>query len=344
MLDYKEFTFITGISMEEILNNIQEVLGVPAFLINQCTFLPDYIKEALTTSINFVPWLYILYYGIELLERYILQRINLFVRLIKTFGPLFASVISTIPECGYQVIASTFYSRKMITRGTLLAFFISCSDDALPLLLLDFDWTKALVIIPIIAIKVITGVVVAYLVDIVFFLKKGTTEDINAINTDLNEPACCHHRITTIDNPPYWWMHPLTHTFNMFMFTFITLAIINCAIKGFGNTETLANFLLINSPYQVMAGAVFGLIPNCVTSVVLAIAFVKGLISFPTLLAGLITTTGLGLATLTKRQDNNKDNYLITFILLATGIAVGLFVYYNMQIIKMIQDYFVYIK
>lgn len=328
--------------MEEILNNIQEVLGVPAFLVNQCTFLPDYIKESLITSINFIPWLYILYYGIELLERFFMEHIKLLVRLIKGFGPLFGVTISTIPECGYQVIASTFYSRKMITRGTLLAFFISCSDDALPLLFLDFS--KALVIIPIIIIKIIVGIIVAYLVDIMFFLKKGITEDINAINTDLNEPACCHHRISTMENPPYWWMHPLTHTLNMFMFTFLTLAVINCAVIGFGDTETLANFLLINSPYQVIAGAVFGLIPNCVTSVVLAIAFVKGLISFPTLLAGLITTTGLGLATLAKRQDDSKDNSLITGILLATGVIVGLFIYYNVQIIKMIQDYFTYIK
>lgn len=330
--------------MEEILNNIIEVLSVPTLLINQCTFLPEYIREALITSINFIPWLYILYYGIELLERFFMQRINLLVRLIKGFGPLFGVAISTIPECGYQVIASTFYSRKMITRGTLLAFFISCSDDALPLLFLDFS--KALVIIPIIVIKIIVGLAVAYVVDLVFIFKKEITEDINAINTDLNEPACCHHRITTMENPPYWWMHPLTHTFNMFMFTFLTLAFINCAIISFGNVETLANFLMIDSPYQVVAGAVFGLIPNCVTSVVLAIAYVKGLISFPTLLAGLITTTGLGLATLAKRMQerNNNDTGLISGILLVTGVVVGLFIYYNMQIIGMIQDYFTYIK
>ena len=324
--------------MEEILQQIQEILATPAFLINQCDFLADFIQQALISSINFIPWLYILYYGIELLERFFLKNIQLFIKLIKRFGPIFGAAISTIPECGYQVIASTFYSRRMITRGTLLAFFISCSDDALPLLFMDLS--KAVVILPIIVIKIIVGIIVAYGVDIAFMFQKNTIEDINAINIDLNEPGCCHHRITTTKYPPYWHMHPLTHTFNMFMFTFICLAFFNCAIQYFGGADKVAEFIMINSPYQVIAGAIIGLVPNCVTSIFLALAYVKGIISFPTLLAGLITTTGLGLMTLVKRnQQNSNDNTLITAILLITGIAVGLFIFFNMQLVAMIQSY-----
>lgn len=322
--------------MEEILQHIQEVLGVPEFLISQCTFLPDYIKDALITSINFIPWLYFLYYAIELIERFFLKHIHLFVKLVRRFGALFGVAISIIPECGYQVIASTFYTRRMITRGTLLAFLISCSDDALPLLFMDLS--KAPIIIPIIIIKVIVGLIVAYLIDFAFIFKKQITEDVNAINTDLNEPACCHHRISTIENLPYWWMHPLTHTFNMFMFTFLSLAFLNCVILGFGSADNLAQYIMIDSPYQVVAGAIFGLIPNCVTSVFLALAFLKGVISFPTFLAGLVTTTGLGLFALVKHQQKSNDNALITFILLIAGIATGLFIFYNMQLITTIQS------
>lgn len=156
--------------MEEILQHIQEILGVPAFLINHCDFLPQYIKEALISSINFIPWLYILYYGIELLERFFLTHINFLIRLIQKLGALFGVVISTLPECGYQVIASTFYSRRMMSRGTLLAFYIACSDDALPLLFMDLS--KAFVIIPIIVIKIAVGIFVAYFVDIVSVISR----------------------------------------------------------------------------------------------------------------------------------------------------------------------------
>lgn len=327
--------------MEEILQHIQEILRVPEILINHCNFLPQYIKDALITSINFVPWLYILYYALELLERFFLTHINVFVRLLQKLGPLFGAGISVIPECGYQVIASTFYSRKMISRGTLLAFYISCSDDALPLLFMDFS--KALVIIPLIVIKIIAGIIVAYSVDIIEVIihsKKRIMEDINAINTDLNEPACCHHRICTIENPPYWWMHPLTHTFNMFMFTFLSLAFFNCVIKGFGSAENLSQFLMIDTPYQLVGTAILGLVSNCAVSVFIAIAYIKGVISFPALLSGLISVTGLGLVTLVKRQQNSKDNTLITFILLASSIITGLIVYYNMGMVDMIKDFF----
>ena len=71
-------------------------------------------------------------------------------------------------------------------------------------------------------------------------------------------------------------------------------------------------------------------IPNSVTSIALALAFVKGLISFPTFLAGMITTTGLGLYALSKyNEEKNADNSFITIVLLAAAIVTGLLVFYN---------------
>lgn len=325
--------------MEDIIQHIQEVLGVPEFLINQCYFLPDYIKDALITSVNFIPWLYFLYYGIELLERFFLKHIGLLVKLIKRLGVFFGVVISIIPECGYSVVASTFYTRRMITRGTLLSFLIACSDDSLPLLFMDLS--KAFVIIPVIVIKIIAGITVSFMVDFMFIFENRVTENINAINTDLNEPACCHHRIiSTEENPPYWWMHPLTHTFNMFMFTFLSLAFLNCVILGFGGVENLASFLMIDSPYQVAGAAIFGVIPNCAVSVFLVLAYIKGILSFPAFCAGTVTTAGLGLAVLYKHSQDNKDNTLITFLLLISGIITGLIVFYNMRVVDYILNLF----
>lgn len=332
--------------MEEILQEIKNVLGVPETLISQCTILPEFIRHALIDSVNFIPWLYILYYLIELLERFFLTHINVFVRFLQKLGPLFGASIGNIPECGYQVIASTFYSRKMLTRGTLLAFLIVCSDDALPLLFLGLDWSKIAAIIPIIVIKVILALIVAYTADIIqalFTGKKKILEDVNVINSDLNEPACCHHRIQTVENPPYWYMHPFTHTFNMFMFTFICLAFLYSLIQpnAFGSVENLASFCLIDTPYQLVATALLGLVSNCFVSVVLAIAFVKGVIGFPALLSGLITVTGLGLMTLTKRFENKKEVSLVSGILLAVAIVAGLFVYYNLAVVDVVKDFFV---
>ena len=43
----------------------------------------QYVKDALISSVNFIPWLYFLYYAIELLERFFLKRIGLFIKLMK---------------------------------------------------------------------------------------------------------------------------------------------------------------------------------------------------------------------------------------------------------------------
>ena len=321
---------------ETLIERAQDILSVPGILISHCPYLPDYIKDALISSVNFIPWLYFLYYAIELIERFFLKRIVFFINLIRRFGPLFGVVISNIPECGYSVLASIFYSRKMITRGTLLAFLITCSDDALPLLFMDL--TKAKYIVPLVVIKVVVALIVAGVVDLLFAFN-SQIEDTNAINIDINYPACCHHRLSTEFYPPRWWMHPFTHTFNMFMFTFLSLAFFNCAIQGFGGVERLASFLMIDSYYPIIATAIIGLVPNCVVSVFLALAFVKGIISFPALLAGLITATGLGLMTLAKQRPHSKDNGFVTFILLAVAIGTGVLVFNNLEIVAIILGY-----
>jgi hypothetical protein len=323
--------------MEGIIQNIQQVLGVPAFLINQCTFIPEFIREAIIQAIVFVPWLYFIYYAIELIERFFLKNIGLFIKFCKNLGPVFGSVISVIPECGYQVLASTFYSRKLITRGTLIAFYISCTDDALPLLFMDFS--KAVVIIPIVIVKLVVAVIVGFLVDIVFFSRQKL-ENTNAVNIDINEPGCCHHKMMTVEHPPYWWAHPLLHTFNVFMFSVFVLIFINCLIMNMGGAPAVASVMMIDSPIQPVIGAVFGLIPNSLTSIFLALAYVKGIISLPTLMAGLTSTTGIGLYALMKYNKKNGDNTLIMVILLLTAIGVGLLMQANMDLISSIQGLF----
>ena len=214
----------------------------------------------------------------------------------------------------------------MISKGTLLAFFISCSDDALPLLFMDFS--KASIIIPLIIIKSIVAIAVGVVIDILFVFNTKI-ENSNPVNLDVNEPGCCHHKLMSVQHPPYWWLHPLNHMFNVFLFSLFCLLFFEFCINAYGSAETMAQAMYIDSPLQVVAGAIFGLIPNSVTSIFLAIAYVKGLISFPTLLAGLITTTGLGMYTLGKYNKNNNDNSFITIILLAAGIVAGLLVFYN---------------
>lgn len=321
--------------MEALLQTIQQILLLPANLISQLDFIPDFIKDALVMCVRVIPWLYFLYFAIELLERFFLTHINTFLKLCNKLGALFGATLSVVPECGYQVLASTLYARKMITRGTLLAFYISCSDEALPLLLMDI--TKAGAIIPLVVIKFVLGVVVGLGADLIFVFNQKI-EKVNAVNMDINEPACCHHKLMTVQNPPYWWVHPILHTFNVFIFAFLSILLINCAAMNLGGYSNVATALFIDSPVQVIAGAIFGLIPNSVTSIFLAVAFVKGIISFPTLLAGLTSSTGIGLYALSKYYKKDTDSTFIIILLIAAAIGIGLFAYYNNGLMSYVQQ------
>ena len=309
--------------MEEIIKNLQEVLAVPKFLFQEVPIFPDYLKQAIIEGLYFVPILVVLYFFVELLERFFMKHIKFLITLVKKLGPIFGVFISVIPECGFQVIAGTYYTRKLITRGTLMAFFISCSDDAYPILFLNPSKTD--VIIPIIIIKIVVGILAWLFVDSLLIFMKNRTEEPNAVNVDLNENGCCHHKITTLRDLPDWLSHPMTHTVNMLFFTIIALALFYSAVNTYGSAEAVAGLLKIDFPMLQVAGcAVFGLIPNCAASVFLAVAYIKGLICFPALLTGLVTTTGFGLLTVaTLNKKHNVDTFFITILLLIIGIAVG---------------------
>lgn len=314
--------------MEEIFQHITDIINLPEFIMEHCNFLPEYMKLAFIDCIKFIPLLFFLYFAIELFERHFLKNIDFYTKIVQRFGAIFGIAISIIPECGFSVIGSTFYSRKMISRGTLLAFLIMCSDEAFPLLFMDFSKIKY--IIPVLIIKAVVALVIAYSFNLfAFIIHRGRNiyEKINSINTDINIPACCHHKMMTIEYAPYWYMHPFTHTVNIFVFGFITLTLIYGGIQTFG-ADNLANMLLINSPLQVILCAALGIVSNCVISIVIALAFVKGLLSFPAFVAALISITGLGLYTLVKQNVSKNEISVITFILFIIAAATGLVLYY----------------
>ncbi len=319
--------------MEGFINAIKDILGAPEFIINSCTFLPEFIRHAAIDCVKFIPWLYFLYLAIELLERFILKRIHIFIKLVQNFRALFGVAVSVIPECGYQVIASTFYTREMISKGTLLAFLIMGSDEAIPLLFMNLE--KINIILPLLAIKAVVAIIAAIVVDVADFLihiGNKKVEIQNSINDDINVPGCCHHMMMTIEYPAFWYWHPFTHMINILVFSFITLCFIYGIIGNYGSSEAVAQMLLIDNPIQVVALALFGLMSNCAMSVVIALAYVNGIISFPALVAGLVSVTGLGLATLSKQNTRKKNDVsTITLLLFVFAVATGLFVFYYMK-------------
>lgn len=313
-----------------ILQFINYILHLPNHLIEPISFLPDFFKDALIDSINLIPFLFLVFLLIEIIEQYFTKKRHLFVFYIKKIGPLFGSLLASIPQCGFSVIASTLYTRRILSRGTLLSVYLATSDEAIPILLTCPN--KIYLILPIILIKVVVAMIVGYAVDLLVGYKANepTPEEIKQPIQIQDEHGCCEHQLAEASKTKDFWLHPLKHTLNIFVFILIVSVILGFIISKVGTEENLAKYCLMNSPIQPLLVSLIGLIPNCAISVMLTILFVKNTISFGSLLAGLCTSGGLGVLVLLKKNNDKKDTAIIITTLIIVGTVLGLIFQYNL--------------
>ena len=310
--------------MEAVLKVLEFIWNLPEELIEPIEFLPDFLKDAMIDSISLIPFLFIIFVLIEIIERYYTKKRHLFVFWIKKVGPLFGSLLASLPQCGFSVIASTVYTRRLLTRGTLVAVYLATSDEAIPVLIANPQ--KAYIILPIILIKIIIAIIVGYIVDwvITYNAKEPVIE-----HKHEEIEGCCHHHIVKDARKRDFWLHPLKHTLNIFLFIFIISVALAFLLSRSGSEEAFAKYCLMNSPLQPLMVSLVGLIPNCAISVMLSILFIKNTISFGSLVAGLCTSGGLGILVLLRRNGDKKDTFIILSTLIIIGTIVGLILQYN---------------
>ena len=241
--------------------------------------------ESLIDSLKTVPLLLILYIGIELLEYKFGDKIRKEVQNGGKFGPLVGAVAGIFPQCGFSVVATALFTQRLLTIGTLLAVYLSTSDEAIPIILSQPD--KAYLVLPLIGIKIVIAFIVGYVIDF-FFRKedKKIEEHIKSVEdghdnknhhheTILNETACCGHSTSTaskkFNSREIFW-HPIVHTFNIFVFIFLITLIINFVVFQLGETF-LSDFFAKNIFWQPFLTALIGLIPNCASSVAITELF-----------------------------------------------------------------------
>lgn len=277
----------------------------------------DFIKDALIDSINLVPFLFIIFFFIELFEIYFSKKINHLSEHSQISGPLIGALTAIVPQCGFSVIASTLYVRRLITRGTLIAVYISTSDEAIPVLLAHPEMIKT--ILPILGTKFLMAVIAGYTVDVIL---KPSTENI-CDDIEIEEHGCCKHEISNDRfKKRILILHPLKHTINIFIFILVVTLILNFILmKTEGHIEQA---FLYQSPLQPILAAIVGLIPNCAISVLITMLYVQHAISFGSVIAGLSSSAGLGLIILLKKNTNIKDTLSIIGILVLVSVIAGI--------------------
>lgn len=278
--------------------------------------LSEWITDALIDSFHILPFLFVVFVFIEIFEYYYAHKINHIMKESEKSGPVIGSLASIFPQCGFSIIASSLYTGRMITKGTLIAIYLATSDEAIPVLLARPD--KVWLVVPIIVVKLIVAISAGYIIDFIF---KSRLEKNAAV--EIPEEGCCKHDIIS-GNKNNLWLHPLAHTVNVFAFVLIITLFLNYFVTDSFISGFFADTSLKYKILEPVVTGILGLIPNCAVSIAFTMMLIKGTISFGAAMAGLFSNAGLGLLVLLRKNDNLKDTSLIISLLLAISILCGI--------------------
>lgn len=275
--------------------------------------LMDAFVDALVDCLKMLPILYIAYLVMELFEHHAGEKTNRIIMRVGKAGPAVGGLLGIIPQCGFSGAVAGFYAARIVSLGTLLAVFLSTSDEMLPILISGN--VSAGTIGKVLLYKVVGGIILGFAVDLVFkFRKKETAEpDIHDMCT--REHCSCDHQNV--------FLSALIHSVRVILMIFIVSLALNLVFE-FGGKDVLSDFIL-NRPLlgEVTAGLI-GLVPNCSASVLITNLYVDGVISIGAMMSGLMVNGGVGLLVLYRLNKNIKENIAITVLLYVLGVIGGI--------------------
>ncbi|MCI8384124.1 MAG: arsenic efflux protein [Clostridia bacterium] len=272
----------------------------------------DILFDAVVDSVKLVPFLFVTYLVMEYIEHKTKDKTKEAVKKSGKFGPLIGSILGVFPQCGFSVSATNLYATRVITLGTLIAVYLSTSDEMLPIFLSEA--VPVSTILSILGIKWIVGMIAGFTIDVIIRWKHKEEQEEKIIDLCEKEHCHCEHGIIK---------SAFKHTLNIFIFILIVSMVINLGIYLIGE-EHIEQFLQ-NQPVlgPVIAG-IIGLIPNCASSVILTQMYLDNLISVATMISGLLVGAGVGLAVLFKMNRGMKQNVQIVALLYSIGVIAGI--------------------
>ena len=105
----------------------------------------DVLVDSMYEALSLFPYLYLTYLLMEYLEQKISRQSIIYIRKSKQYGPIVGSLLGVIPQCGFSVSAANLYATGLISLGSMLAVFLSTSDEMVPVLLSSGISSSALI-------------------------------------------------------------------------------------------------------------------------------------------------------------------------------------------------------
>ena len=228
-------------------------------------------------------------------------------------GPLFGGLLGVVPQCGFSAAASGLYAGRVISLGTLIAVYLSTSDEMLPIMIAEK--AEPLLILKLLGIKLLIGVIMGFLVDLVLRLSHKKKEEEHPIHA-LCEHEGCHCEEGILRSA-------LHHTLQISLFLLLVLLVLKTGIFFLGEDRLTAVFNDLPVVGHLLS-ALVGLIPNCVSSVLITKLYLEGVLSAGCMLSGLLVGSGVGLLVLFRINRSKKEALFILLLLFFIGAASGM--------------------
>lgn len=270
----------------------------------------DIILDSLLDTAKLIPFLLLTYIVMEYLEHRAGAATTRLVRRAGKWGPVLGAAVGVVPQCGFSAAASNLYAGRIISLGTLVAIFLSTSDEMLPILISAH--ASPVLIAWILGIKMAMGLIAGLCIDVFFRGKREQQEHIHELCE--HDHCGCEKGILK---------SAFLHTLQIAVFILIINLVLNIVLEQVGG-EALSRWIW-NKPVvgQLLSGAV-GLIPNCASSVAITQLYLEGAMNFGAMISGLLSNTGVGLLILCRVNRHRGENLKIIGLLYGLSVAGGI--------------------
>lgn len=273
----------------------------------------DIFIDATIDNIKILPFLFLTFLLMEYLEDKMQEKTRQKLKNAGKLGPLFGSIAGAIPQCGISAASSNLYAGRVISIGTLIAIYLSTSDEMLPIMISEA--VSVDIIGMVLITKIVYGMFAGFVIDFVARkLLKIEEKEIDIHHFCEHENCECGRGIL---------VPAIKHTVKIFFFLYIISLVLGFSIEYFG-FESVSGTILANRFIGPFISGLIGLIPNCAASVLITKLFLEGAISYGTMLSGLFAGAGVGVLVLFRVNENKKENFTILWILYLLGVYGGI--------------------
>lgn len=272
------------------------------------------VIDFLVENLLLLPFLFPAYLVLEWVEAHAGDALGRKLGRVSQWGPFFGAAAGVVPQCGFSAAAASLYAGGVITAGTLVAVFLSTSDELIPVLL--SKQVPVSFLCRLVGLKILFAVFAGFAVNAFLSCvgRRGPSPHVGELCAQ-SHCSCAERKGIVVP--------ALIHTLEIFVFLLVISGILELVLHFCGGEEALKGCIL-NKPFiGELLGGVVGLIPNCAVSVACADLYVEGGMSAGALVASSLTGAGMGFLVLFRTHRHLRQNLAILAVVYVFGVVFG---------------------